>query len=62
MSMEYSPQQLRDVAVFSHVAFCRGLREEEGELGVRGIAETKGVKKEEAKKVMSVVFILSKCG
>lgn len=59
MSMEYSPQQPRDVAVFSHVAFCRGLREEEeAELEVRGIAETKGVKKEEAKKVMSAVFIL----
>jgi len=38
--------------------FCLGFREEEGELEVRGIAETKEVKREEERNVMSVVFIL----
>ena len=58
VSMEYSPQQDLDVAVFSQEEFWRALIIEGKALEVRGIAEVNECKANEAKKVTSVAFMM----
>lgn len=58
VSMEYSPQQDLDVAVFSQEEFWRAVRVEGKVSEVKGIAEVNECKANEAKKVTSVVFMM----